>query len=332
MTDPKTILVTGAGGYIGSTLTRMLLDDGYKVRGVDRFFFGRETLPPEGNGLSTIKVDIRDLDESAFNGIHAVIDLAALSNDPSGELDPEVTWSINHRGRARNARLAKAAGASRYILPSSCSIYGFRKGVLDERSPINPLTTYAEANRKAEEDVLRLADEEYCVVVIRQATVYGFSHRMRFDLAINGMVKGFLQNGKIPILRDGTQWRPFVHVKDTSRAMRMLLEGPQDEINGEIFNVGSDEQNVQIMALAQTVAEAIGVPFKYEWYGDPDRRSYRVDFGKIRDRLGFEPQWGPEDGAAEVYQAIQNGSLDPEDPKTITVKWYKHLIDQGIEI
>ncbi len=330
MTDIRKILVTGAGGYIGSVLTRMLLERGYEVLALDRFFFGRDTLPGEGNGLQVVQADIRSLEQDSFLGVDAVIDLAALSNDPSGELDPEVTWSINHRARARVARLAKEAGAKRYILPSSCSIYGFQEGVLDETSPVNPLTTYAKANYKAEQDVLPLADDTYCVVVIRQATVYGFSHRMRFDLAVNGMVKGFLKNGRIPILRDGSQWRPFVHVRDTSRAMIMMLEAPRETVSGQIFNVGSDDQNVQILLLAEMVAGAIGVPFEYEWYGDPDHRSYQVSFRKIHEALQYETKFGLQDGAAEVYKALQLGTLDADDPKTITVQWYKHLLEQGV--
>ncbi len=323
----KKILVTGAGGYIGSTLTRMLLEQGYQVVALDRFFFGRQTLPEEGNGLKIQQADIRWTDESAFEGIDAVIDLAALSNDPSGELHKEKTWEINHRGRARNAQLAKKMGVQRYILPSSCSVYGFQEGVLNEESSTNPLTTYAKANLKAEQDVLPLADDDFTVVVIRQATVYGLSHRMRFDIAINGMVKGFVQNGKIPILRDGTQWRPFVHVKDTCRAMMLLLEAEDGTVNGEVFNVGSDDQNVQIMPLAQLVAEACELPFEYEWYGDPDVRSYRVSFDKISETLGYETLYSPKDGAKEIFDAIRSERVDPDDPRWITVKWYKHIME-----
>ena len=328
----KRVLVTGAGGYIGSVLTRMLLEGGYDVVAVDRFFFGREALPPESGSLRVVETDIRRLDEPAFEGVEAVIDLAALSNDPSGELAPELTWSINCQGRVRVARLAKQAGVKRYILPSSCSIYGFQEGILDEGSPVNPLTTYAKANFEAEQQIMPLADEGYCVMVLRQATVYGLSSRMRFDLAINGMVKGFFQKGRIPILRDGTQWRPFIHVRDTSRAMMILLETPPEPVNGQIFNVGSDDQNVQIMPLAKAVAEAMGVPFAFEWYGDPDHRSYQVSFAKIGRTLGFKTEWDPADGAAEVYGALQSGRLDAKDPRTITVAWYRKLLEDGIDL
>ncbi|TMI82346.1 MAG: SDR family oxidoreductase [Bacillati bacterium ANGP1] len=321
------VLVTGAGGYIGSVLTRYLLEEGHHVRGVDRFFFGRQALPPEDDRLEVLTEDIRWLDKSALGGIDAVIDLAALSNDPAGELDAGKTWEINHAGRVRVAQLARAMNVRRYVLPSSCSIYGFQDGVLDETSPGNPLTTYAQANLRAESDVLSLATEQFLVVVLRQATVFGLSPRMRFDLAINGMVRGFFKGGTIPILRDGTQWRPFVHIKDTVRAMRLVLDAPAPLIGGQIFNVGSDEQNVQIMPLARMVAEAMGVPFAYEWYGLPDHRSYRVSFHKIRDRLGFRTRYTPQDGAREIYEELRRGDVDPDDPKTITVQWYKHLIE-----
>lgn len=323
----KRVLVTGAGGYIGSVLVPVLLKQGYFVVAVDRFFFGRQTLPPQDDQLQVLQDDIRWLDESCLKGIDAVIDLAALSNDPSGELDPKKTWEINHRGRVRIAHLSKKMEVSKYIFPSSCSVYGFQGGLLDEMSPVNPLTTYAKANLQAERDILPLADERFCVVVLRQATVYGLSPRMRFDLAINGMIRGLFKNGKIPILRDGTQWRPFVHVEDTARAIMLMLESPPHLINAQIFNVGSDEQNCQIMPLAKMVAEAGGVPFNYEWYGLPDYRSYRVSFQKIREVLGFKTEYTPRDGAQEVYEALQKGILNPDDPKTITVQWYKHLVE-----
>ncbi|MGB9767170.1 MAG: NAD-dependent epimerase/dehydratase family protein [Sulfurihydrogenibium sp.] len=327
----KQVLVTGAGGYIGSVLVPYLLEHGYSVIALDRFFFGKDKLPDHKN-LSILEDDIRLFDKSILKDVDVVVDLAALSNDPSGELDPVKTWSINYLGRFRVAVLSKLMGVSRYVFPSSCSVYGFQDEVVDENSSTNPLTTYAKANLKAEQESLILSDDKFTVVILRFATVYGFSPRMRFDLAINGMVKGFFENGKIPILRDGTQWRPFVHIKDIAKAVRLAIEAPSEIVNGEIFNVGSDEQNVQIFNLAQRVAEAIGIPFQYEWYGLPDHRSYRVSFKKIREKLGFSTDYSIEDGAIEIWKALKEKKLYPNDPKTITVEWYKKLIKEGVMV
>ncbi|WP_027883121.1 NAD-dependent epimerase/dehydratase family protein [Meiothermus rufus] len=323
----KTLLVTGAGGYIGSVLTGMLLEAGYRVRALDRYFFGPtlQYLQPNPN-LEVIKADVRDFDPGLLEGVWGVIDLAALSNDPAGELDPETTLAINHRGRARVARLAKERGARRYVLASSCSVYGFQEGLLDEASPTRPLTTYAEANLRAEASNLPLADESFCVTALRQATVYGLSPRMRFDLAINGMTLGLWKEGRIPLLRDGTQWRPFVHVRDTSRAFLAVLQAPKEKVNGQIFNVGSEAQNYQILPLAEEIAQALGKPFQFEWYGLPDHRSYRVSFAKIRDTLGYTPQFTPSDAAREIAQALEAGQVVPDD-RTITLKWYKNLME-----
>ncbi len=326
------VLVTGAGGYIGSVLVPMLIERGYSVLALDRFFFGKDKLPSANGRLNILEADIRFFEKEILKDVDAVIDLAALSNDPAGELDPVKTWSINYLGRFRVATFAKLMGVKRYILPSSCSVYGFQDEVVDETSDTNPLTTYAKANLKAEKDIINLADDRFTVVILRQATVYGLSPRMRFDLAINGMIKGFFKNGKIPILRDGTQWRPFVHVRDTSSAMIKVLEAPKDKVNREIFNVGFDEQNYQIFDLAKRVAEAIGIPFEYEWYGLPDHRSYKVSFKKIKEKLGFEPQYNAEKGAVEIWEALKSGKVDPDDPRTITVEWYKNLLREGVMI
>jgi nucleoside-diphosphate-sugar epimerase len=330
----KTVLITGAGGYIGCKLIDYLQDKGYKIKALDRFFFGKERLQSvlKNSQIEFIEEDIRFFDPEILKDVEVVIDLAALSNDPTGELDPVKTWSINYLGRFRVATLAKFMGVKRYIFPSSCSVYGFQEEVVSETSPVNPLTTYAKANYKAEVDIKRLTDESYCVVILRFATVYGYSPRMRFDLAINGMVRGFLKNGKIPILRDGTQYRPFVHVMDVCKAIHLAIEADDEKVNGEIFNVGSNEQNVQIFELAQRVANAIGVEFNYEWYGFPDHRSYRVNFNKIKKVLNFHPDYTIEDGAREVYEALKSGKLDPDDPATITVEWYKRLISEGVMV
>lgn len=321
------VLVTGGAGYIGSILTRLLLERGYEVTCLDRLFFGVDPIKDIVDKITLIKDDVRWFNPEILEGIDAVFDLASLSNDPSGELDPQKTLEINYKGRVRVAKLSKKHGVKRYVLASTCSVYGFQEGILTEESNLNPLTTYAKANVLAEKEIMPLANKNFTVIALRQATVYGFSPRMRFDLAINGMVLGFFKNGKIPIMRDGKQWRPFIHVKDTSNAFLTVLEADNELVNGQIFNVGSNEQNMQIFDLAKLVAESINLPFNYEWYGSPDARSYRVSFDKIKKTLNFKPQYTPKNGAREVFDALKDGKLNADDPKTITVKWYKHLLE-----
>jgi nucleoside-diphosphate-sugar epimerase len=323
------VLVSGGAGYIGSTLVSMLLEKGYKVRCLDRFFFGRESIKEVvGNpNLEIIRDDIRWFEPSNLKNVDAVMDLAALSNDPSGELDPSKTYDINYLGRVRVAKLSKEYGVRRYILASSCSIYGFREDiVLDEKSPVNPLTTYAKCNHLAEDDVLQLADSNFTVTALRQATVYGMSQRMRFDIAINGMVLGIYKNKKIPVMRDGDQWRPFVHVKDTSRAFILIMESEKEKVNREIFNVGSNEQNYQILPLAKSLEKTLSVPIEIEWYGSPDKRSYRVSFDKIYKVLEYKTEYTPKEGAKEIYDALREGKIT-DSIKTKTVDWYKYLLN-----
>lgn|SRR5574341_1065447 len=324
------VLVTGGAGFIGSILIRELLQQGHKVKCLDRFFFGLEALADisSNTNLQLIKDDIRWFSPDLLDGVDVVIDLAALSNDPSCELDPAMTININYSGRVRVAKLSHEHRVKRYILASSCSAYGFRDEICDETTPTNALTTYAKANVMAENDVLALSDSGFAVSVLRFATVYGLSPRMRFDLALNGMTLGLFKSGKIPVMRNGDQWRPFIHIKDAVRAYLMVMESSPELVNGQIFNVGSDEQNHQISELARIVGDSIGIQYDLEWYGTPDNRSYRVSFEKIKESLNYMTRYTPQDGSEEIYNALKTASVR-DSPKTYTVNWYRYLLSMN---
>lgn len=311
------ILVTGAGGYIGSTLVPMLLAQGHQVRAIDRWFFGRDKLP-EHPDLEAIDLDVRRLGRDEVAGVDAVIDLVAISNDPAGEQFKGQTWEINRRARYHCARIAKLAGVPRYILPSSCAVYGFQEGEADENTPPNPLTTYAKANLHAERDVLRLGDDRFCVTVLRQATAYGVSPRMRFDLSLNVMTYEAIMRGVVTVGRDGTQWRPFCSVNDLAAAQMFMLTADADAINGQVFNAGGE--NVQLKSLAESISRATGAAIA--WEGQPDQRSYRVSFAKL-EALGFKRSRSIHDGVREVVEAVRNGL--ERTPDTITLEWYKRI-------
>ena len=326
------IFVTGGGGYIGTSLVPMLTGAGHEVTVLDRFFFGDGPLqnPPGPGSATLLRDDVRWFDGKLLQGMDTVIDMAALSNDPTGELDPWKTLDINYLGRARVARLAREAKVPRYILTSSCSVYGFQDQILTEDSAPNPLTVYARANILAERDTLPLATPDFCPTAVRFATLYGISGRMRFDLAVNGMVLGGFRNGKIPVMKDGTQWRPFMHVRDAARALIHLVSQPCDRLRGRIFNIGSDTQNYQIRPLAEMVAEAMSRHPEIEWYGDADTRSYRVSFERAKGELGFEPKETPNVAATEIEAALASGELVAS-PQTRTVDWYRHLLSDSSE-
>ncbi len=323
----KRILVTGVGGYIGSTLIPKLLTQGYSVTGVDRFFFGKDKLVNHPN-LTLISEDSRRLTVEHFAKVDAVIDLAAISNDPSAEHFSTQTREINGAGRIRTASLAAEASVGRYVLASSAAVYGSKEDPASENDPTFPQTVYAEANLEAEEGVLPLSSDSFCVTVIRQATLYGLSPRMRFDLAINGMTFGAWKTGHLPLMRDGNQHRPMLHIQDTTDLMIHLLTAKTEIINGERFNIGSNEANFKLSILGKMVADLVsektGRPVEIEWYGDPDRRNYILNCNKLNTTLGWKTQRTVPEGVKEILDALVNGKIDKTD-MTITLEWYRQL-------
>ncbi len=324
------ILVTGGAGYIGSVLVRDLVKEGYNVKCLDRFFFGKSSLSELTDQIEIIEGDTRNFDPKILRNTDVVIDLAAIAQpDPAGLVDPLKFYDINYLGPVRVATLSKKAGVQRYIFPSTCSTYGCQNIVLDENSPLKPLEIYAETKSMAEKAVLSLSDDKFCVTSLRLGTVYGVSPKMRFDLVLNGMTLSLFKTGVIKVMRDGNQVRPIVHVRDVARAILTVIEADMDKIRGEVFNVGSNDQNFKVLELAKLIGDSIGIDYKIEWYGDPDTRSYRVSFDKIYNVLGFRAKFSAQEGAKEVYEALQEGKIEDSE-KTRVIRWYKHLQDQGI--
>ena len=328
--EGKTFLVTGAGGYIGCVLVDQLLERGATVRAVDRFYFGRDVLEqpemPKTGKLEIVKKDIRDMTASDCEGVDIVLDLAALSNDPSGDLHPDLTWSINSVGRRGLAAVAREAGVPRYVMSSTCSIYGAAENkTSDETSPANPISVYAKSNYEAETAILAMNDSGFTTTALRNATVFGLSRRMRFDLIVNLMTLTAFEKGQITIMGGGRQWRPLVHVSDVARALIHLGLSDADKVAGKFFNVGIG--SFQVLTVAAIVREVL--PFQVQMImapDDPDRRNYRVSADRLRDELGFEARVSLEEGVAEIYEALKMGRIS-NTPKCSTVNWYRHILD-----
>jgi nucleoside-diphosphate-sugar epimerase len=326
----KRIAVTGAGGYIGSRLVQQLIEAGHSVLAIDRFFFGQSALTAPTNGhagqLEILRRDIRDLTADDLSGCEVVVDLAALSNDPSGDLDPDLTLKINHIGRVHVARMARDAGVARYVMASSCSVYGHGGDEFcDEDSPTDPLTVYAKSMLLAEHDILPMASHDFCVTALRNATVFGLSPRMRFDLVVNIMTRHAVETGRLTVLGGGRQWRPLVHVADVGRSIQAVFDAPRQAVNGEVFNVG--HENARVLSIAYMVREALPFPIQIDVAPeDADARDYRVSFDKIKDRLCFSANVTVGSGVMEIYDAMKSGKVDTG-PKTVTVGWYKQILE-----
>jgi len=325
------ILVTGGAGYIGSVLLGRLLEEGYKVVCLDKLIFGDRGIK-NYIGASNFKLiidDTRTFDPQILHNIDVVVDLAAISQpDPSGFLDKRLFYNINYMGPLKVAALSKKYGVKKYIFASTCSVYGFQEGLISEKARVNPLEEYARTKLMAENEVRSLCSDKFCVTILRFATVYGLSDRMRFDLVVNGMTLSLYKTSVIRVMRPGTQVRPVVHVADVARAIMMVMEAEMEKIRGEVFNVGSNEQNYQIYELAKLIGASVGKPFNIEWYGEPDARSYKVDFTKIKDKLGFKTLRTLGEGAREIYDALENGQIT-ETPETNVIRWWKLLQEQG---
>ena len=295
---------------------------------VDRFFFGKEPLAEffQNKKVNIIQKDIRDLNEKDFSGHDVVCDLACLSNDPAGEIDPQLTYSINRDGRIHVAKTAKSAGVEKYIISSSCSVYG--KGEeprLSETSNTNPISVYAKSTLEAEQQNLSIADNNFSVTALRNATVFGLSTRMRFDLVVNLMTLTAFQKGRIIVMGGGLQWRPLVHLSDVSKAFISVIGANKDKINKEVFNIGLD--NFQIKNLAYLVREELPFPVEIDIApDDADKRDYNVVFSKAESVLGFKADTNVIKGIKEIYLALKSGNVDVG-PKTITVQWYRNILD-----
>lgn len=335
MTKVSRILVTGHSGYLGSVLVPLLLRAGYEVVGLDTGYFRTCTLGPNPLDVPEINKDLRDIELSDLKGFDAVIHLAALSNDPIGNLNSRWTKEINAGGSVRLAEMAKASGVVRFLFSSSCIMYGMSSAsVVDEAAPLAPETEYARSKAITEEALRALADDKFSPVYCRNGTVYGLSPHMRFDTVLNNMMGSAFTTGRVEVHSDGKPWRPVVHVRDVARYFKLMLEAPLADVHNEAFNMGTESLNMQVCKIAELAVETVpGAELVMMPQPGADQRTYKADFSKFcRTFPHFEFEWTARKGAQELYRAFRSISLTPADfiDKRFTrLRWLNHLLDTG---
>ena len=309
------VLVTGTEGYLGSLLPSLLMQRGHEVIGVDTGYYKVGWLyhGTEVTAL-TLNKDIRQITAEDLQGVEAIVHMAELSNDPTGQLSPNITYDINHKGSVRLASLAKAAGIRRFVYMSSCSVYGVAtEGDVTEETPVNPQTAYAECKTLVERDLQAMADDSFSPTFLRNATAFGASPRMRFDIVLNNLAGLAWTTKEIKMTSDGTPWRPLVHALDICKAIVCSLEAPRDIVHNQIFNVGDTSNNYQVREIAEIVAKIFkGCQLSFGQNGS-DNRSYRVSFDKINKTLpGFKCEWDAVRGAQQLFDLFTQIDMTEE--------------------